>query len=324
MIAQAVLDTLPFGVLITDADLHVAQINLWLARQLPMPAAGLIGRPLAAAFPELVERSLLAAYDLARRDGQTVTLPASPYGYFLRLPSPIGRERAEMLQSATISPLVEDGAIAGTVTIVEDVTQRVINERQLRRQIDKMTALHEVDRAMATLDLEACLQIIVERTRILLGGENSALMLQRGDQLTVVAATGFQKSVLGMSVAEGQGLGRWAAQQQQSVLVPDVRLDPRYFEVDPHVRSEMAVPLLLRDACIGVINVESIQVDAFKADDLDTLEWLAARAAAAINNAQTHAAEREQRTLADTLRDIGQSLSAELDPDAILDILLTT
>jgi diguanylate cyclase (GGDEF)-like protein len=52
------------------------------------------------------------------------------------------------------------------------------------------------------------------------------------------------------------------------------------------------------------------------------MEWLAARAAAAIHNAQLHAAEREQRTLADTLRNIGLTLSTELNPDAILDTLL--
>jgi diguanylate cyclase (GGDEF)-like protein len=71
-----------------------------------------------------------------------------------------------------------------------------------------------------------------------------------------------------------------------------------------------------------VINVESNNLDAFDADDMDTMEWLAARAAAAIHNAQLHAAEREQRTLADTLRNIGLTLSAELNPDAILDTLL--
>ena len=322
MIAQAVLDTLPFGVLITDADLKVEQINLWLARQLPPAAEALIGRPLATAFPELGERSLLAAFDMVRRDQQTVKLPASLYGYLLRLPSSKVGELAEMPQSATIAPVMEGGAVIGTLTIIEDETKRLLSERQLRRQIDKMTALHEVDKALATLDLDACLQTIVERTRTLFGGENSALLMLQDDRLLIVAAIGYRHSVLGMTIPKGKGISGWAAEAMRPVLAPDVSGDNRYFALDARVQSEMAVPLLLHDTCIGVINVESLSLNAFDAEDLDTLEWLAARAAAAIHNAQLHAAEREQRTLADTLRDIGQSLSTELNPDAILDTLL--
>ena len=211
--------------------------------------------------------------------------------------------------------------MVGTLTIIEDETQRLLNERQLQRQIDKMTALHEVDRALATLDLDACLQIIAERSRILFGGQNSALLMRRDGQLAVVAATGYEEPVLGRTIGEGQGITGWVVSHQSPVLAPDVSRDPRYFDLDSRTRSEMAAPLMLRDACLGVINVESQELDAFDADDLDTMEWLAARAAAAIHNAQLHAAEREQRTLADTLRNIGLTLSTELNPDAILDTL---
>jgi diguanylate cyclase (GGDEF)-like protein len=322
MMSQAVLDTLPFGVLLTDADLVVVQVNLWLADRLSMPAAALIARPLAAAFPELAERSLLAAFDLARNDGRTVRLPASLYTYFLKLSSQTGDKQADMPQSATIAPLFVDGRVVGTLTLIEDETQRLLNERQLQRQIDKMTALHEVDHALATLDLDACLQTIAERSRILFGGQNSALLMRRDGQLAVVAATGYEQPVLGKAIGEGEGITGWVVNHQTAVLAPDVSRDPRYFELDSRTRSEMAAPLMLRDVCIGVINVESYNLDAFDADDMDTMEWLATRAAAAIHNAQLHTAEREQRTLADTLRNIGLTLSTELNPDAILDTLL--
>jgi diguanylate cyclase (GGDEF)-like protein len=221
-----------------------------------------------------------------------------------------------------IAPLVVDGRVVGTLTIIEDETQRLLSERQLQRQIDKMTALHEVDRALATLDLDDCLQIIAERSRILFGGQNSALLMRRDGQLKVVAATGYETPVLGKAIGDGQGITGWVVSHQEPVLAPDVSRDPRYFDLDSRTRSEMAAPLMLRDTCLGVINVESHNLDAFDADDLETMEWLASRAAAAIHNAQLHAAEREQRTLADTLRNIGLTLSTELNPDAILDTLL--
>src|SRR5205085_7399587 len=117
-----------------------------------------------------------------------------------------GDKLAEMPQSATIAPLVVDGRVVGTLMIIEDETQRLLNEHQLQRQIDKMTALHEVDRALATLDLDACLQIIVERSRVLFGGQNSALLMRRDGQLAVVAATGYPQPVLGKAIGDGQGI----------------------------------------------------------------------------------------------------------------------
>ena len=322
MIAQSLLDSLPFGVIVTDVDLRLEQVNQWLMQRRAPGGEGLIGRLLAEAFPELVERSLLPAYDLARLEARPVTLPASLYGYFLRMPAEAAAGFDDMPQSTTIVPLLANGQVVGTLTVIEDVTQRLHTERQLQREIDRLMALQEVDRKLATLDLQDCLQIIVERARNLFGGENSALLLLEGNELVVEAVLGYDPAMVGRRLLPTQGLAGWAAAHREPLLVPDVSRDPRYYAVDAAVISEMVAPLLLQDKCIGVIDVESRRAAAFSARDLDTLEWLAARAAAAIHNARLHAAEREQRTLADTLADIGLSLATELNPDAILDTLL--
>ena len=321
MITQSWLDALPFGVLITDADLRLLQINSWLAGRLS-GANELIGRPLAEAFPELVERSLMTAYEMTLHEGRATELPNSQYGYIVRLPAEAAEDLDSMPQSSTISPLRSEGKIAGTLTVIEDVTQRLLTERQLEREIDKMTALHEIDRAMATLDLHACLQTIVDRTRSLFGAEISSVFLTERDQLVAAAVAGSDRAEVGHSMPLSRGLVGWAATHRQPVLAPDVARDSHYFAFDARSRSEMAAPLLLHGDCLGVINVESGRANAFTAGNMDTLEWLATRAAAAIHNARLHATEREQRTLVDTLRNIGLTLATELNPDAILDTLL--
>jgi diguanylate cyclase (GGDEF)-like protein len=321
MISQTWLDALPFGILITDADLHLKQANRWLADRLP-GVAQLIGQPLAQAFPELVERSLMAAYELTLQSGRPTYLPNNLYGSFLRLPPEPGRGLESMPQSATITPLNEAGQVVGTMTLIEDVTQRLLTERQLEREIDKMTALHEVDQALATLDLQACLQIIVDRTGSLFAAESTELFLVRGTILVAEAVAGAMKGELGGTLPMGQGLVGWAATHHESVLAPDVARDSRYIAYEAATQSEMAAPLLLHSECLGVINVESHRARAYDATSLETLESLAARAATAIHNAQMHAAERQMRNLADTLRNVGLSLAEELNPDAILDTLL--
>ena len=86
----------------------------------------------------------------------------------------------------------------------------------------------------------------------------------------------------------GEGLVGYAALHKESVLVPDVTLDPRYIKYVPDVRSEVAIPLLVKDRCIGVLDLESPEPDAFSKRDVEILSLLAAQAAVAIENARLY------------------------------------
>lgn len=92
----------------------------------------------------------------------------------------------------------------------------------------------------------------------------------------------------------------------------DVRRDPHYVMFFPDVRSEIAVPLVNRDGrTIGVINVESEEIDAFSQRDLQLLVSLANQAAIAISVANYRAREA-------TLIEIGNDLASSTDMDELL------
>ena len=84
----------------------------------------------------------------------------------------------------------------------------------------------------------------------------------------------------------GEGLTGYAALHKQVVLVPDVTKDPRYIDAVPGVRSELVVPLLLKDRCIGVFDLESPEPNAFNEKHVKLLTLLASEAAVAIENAR--------------------------------------
>ncbi len=86
----------------------------------------------------------------------------------------------------------------------------------------------------------------------------------------------------------GEGLVGYAAQHKEVVLVPDVTQDPRYVNAVPGVRSELVVPLLVKDRCIGVFDLESPERDAFNAKHVKLLTLLASEAAVAIENARLY------------------------------------
>lgn len=89
-------------------------------------------------------------------------------------------------------------------------------------------------------------------------------------------------------VKVGDGLVGYAALHKEVVLVPDVTKDPRYIDAVPGVRSELVVPLLLKDRCIGVFDLESPDPNAFNKKHVKLLTLLASEAAVAIENARLY------------------------------------
>src|ERR1700691_951959 len=96
----------------------------------------------------------------------------------------------------------------------------------------------------------------------------------------------------------GQGITGIAAATRRAVRVPDVREDPRYINIIDAVRSELVVPLIVKGQSIGVLDIQSTQVDYFTRDQQGILTLMGSRLAIAIDNARLF---ERVRTQADTL-----------------------
>lgn len=95
-----------------------------------------------------------------------------------------------------------------------------------------------------------------------------------------------------------QGVIGWVATHGKTQNIPEVRLDPRYVSGDGRqVRSELAVPMLLDDGCIGVLNVESLRPAAYSRTDQTVLEITAAYVARAVQLAELHSQVKRQSEL---------------------------
>jgi signal transduction histidine kinase/CheY-like chemotaxis protein len=131
-----------WGLLSTDADLIITGWNQWLERHGGGAAAEIVGRPLFDVYPDLVTRKFDSSFRQAL-EGRIVILSQRLHRYLLRLPAPMpGTGFDCMQQTARIIPLVEGGKVCGTLTVVEDATERVAHEAELRQRVD---ALRESD-----------------------------------------------------------------------------------------------------------------------------------------------------------------------------------
>lgn len=98
----------------------------------------------------------------------------------------------------------------------------------------------------------------------------------------------------------GKGIIGTAAQAGHIIIVPDVSQDARYFPCFPNTRSEMTIPLSLNGSTIGVLNVESENLNAFGSDEVALFEGIASNLVVIIEKAQF---ERRYKRLYDSARD---------------------
>lgn len=164
-------DTLVQGILTTDTDLVIRGWNRWLEQYSGLRAETVIGRPLLEVFPDLVARRLDVCYQQALH-GQVVPVTQRHHGYLLAFPPPDSAAPfASMPQRARIGPLVVDEAIVGTISVIDDVSERALHDITLRqiiqRQQETVTLLHtlleNVPIGFAFLDTELRFQIVNTR-----------------------------------------------------------------------------------------------------------------------------------------------------------------
>ena len=129
------------GIFTTDSELNVVEWNHWMEKHTGKGAGDVLGKNLLALFPELAERRLDRHYKWAL-EGQVRVLSQALHSYLIAMTAVSGKHSYEQMQQAVrISPLSRDGAVIGTLTIIEDVTERVAREAELQDQIEERSRL---------------------------------------------------------------------------------------------------------------------------------------------------------------------------------------
>ena len=119
-----------------------------------------------------------------------------------------------------------------------------------------------------------------------------------------------------------EGVTGIVAHTGESVNLRDVHESGRYIEVNPISRSELCVPMKIGERILGVINAESSEVGHFTIDDERLMLTIAGQVATAIDRLRTDRAERDQRVLAEALRDTAETLNSTLDFNSVLNRIL--
>lgn len=178
--------------------------------------------------------------------------------------------------------------------------------RRVERQNRTLRVLAHVSQEFSSiLEIDELLTKIAITVRALINFDAFSVFLvdEERKELHCRFSQRYDERVTVETLQLGDGITGAAALEREPIRVADVTQDPRYIAQHSDVRSEVAVPLVLRDRVIGVMDLESVRIGFFTDDHVRALTLLAPQIATSVENARLYAelAQREQR-LEDDLR----------------------
>ncbi len=167
--------------------------------------------------------------------------------------------------------------------------------------IEELFLLQRVaQRINSILDLDVLLEEVVSDVARTFGYSRSAILLldRKTRELEIAEARGWNADFhsKGDRFKIGEyGMTGHVAETGETYYAPDVSVDPYYEISDESTRSELDIPLKVRDHLIGVFNFQHQDLDAFSPERIELLETLAGHVAIAIENAQLFQRERMEK-----------------------------
>jgi sigma-B regulation protein RsbU (phosphoserine phosphatase) len=186
-------------------------------------------------------------------------------------------------------------------------------------QLDFLMRL--ADALNTTLDLNTLMHRVADLVRAVIDYRIFAILLvnDRTGDLRMRFQTGHTPEVERMRIKLGRGIVGQAASLRRSVLVEDVRTAENYINANPAVMSELAVPLIVKNRVIGVIDLQSEQPGYFTDEHQRLLELTASRMAIAVENARLYTRVSRQAQTLTVLNEISREITSILDLDDLLE-----
>jgi signal transduction histidine kinase len=215
---------------------------------------------------------------------------------------------------------------AATTQIGMAIENGLLFKNQSQRSV-QLALINQVSQAATSiLNLDVMLRTIVQAIRSSFACYSVAIHLYNQDTNTVElrakATLGPRGAILLEQHNEQvtthklrQGLIGWSIATNKTILTNDVTRDPRYVSTpgNREVRAELCVPITLGVKAIGVLDLQSVQLEAFDKYHVAALETLADQLAIAIENARLYDEINQRVQTLKSLNEIGQAITSTLD-----------
>lgn len=188
--------------------------------------------------------------------------------------------------------------------------------------MQKIAILYDASQAvLSTFDLDEVLRQILYILRDYFHLQHVGVLLLDPETHTLRARThaGYNKESEDIKIAVGSGLVGTAAKLKRPIYAPDVSNDPRYIMSIPSTRSELAVPLIVRDEVVGVLDCQSNDINFFDPDTIDLLMLFSTQASIALQNAQLYSREQRRAAQLEAINTLSRQTTSILDMRELLE-----
>lgn len=253
----------------------------------------------------------------------------------LYLPLVVGGTAIGVLSIQNAAPAAFDERDLRLLAILANQSASALHNAQLfdhsERRLNALAAVSDVGRRLTSiLDLDQLLEQVVELIRARFGYYHVQIFaIERGSKHAVfVASSGhglnqkWRQEERTMLIGR-EGIIGWVAEHAEPLLANDVSTEPRYVPDDPRLlpdtRAELAVPMIVEGEIVGVLDVQSDELDAFDRDDIFVIRTLADQVAVAVNSARAYEAQRVEAWVTTVMLQVAEATSQVDDVQDVLD-----
>jgi PAS domain S-box-containing protein len=315
-ILEWTLSHVPQGIFTTDTELRITSWNHWLETHSRLTGEEVVGKPLAEIIPTLAERRLEEYFGSALR-GEPKLVSRALHGYLLPLPSPLPESGfSVMQQSARIAPLLYEGEICGTITTIEDVTEREWQSARLRTERERAELLSEtLVHLLGTHNSNAIVPYLFSKISPHLDLD-SYMEYRPGSRplefrLRASAGISPEQQEIFSSITVGEGLCGNCLQERQPAITNHVASSHEPIAIALRqlgFRSYVALPLFIGSRVLGCVAFGSRRRDSFPPEDVLFLQACCQYAAVALDRlereTELRTSEERFRGMADTVPNI--------------------
>ncbi len=194
------------------------------------------------------------------------------------------------------------------------------------KRFEKLEAIHKLNESILTLlDFNKLLKTVLDIMQNTFNLDNSAILLydEKSEELYIGAAVGYKEEMIKnfRTSIGGRGITGAAAKNREPLYVPNIAEDSRYIPGIEGAKSEIAIPLIVKDQLIGVLDVESKEEYSFSPDDFEVMRIFCSHLSMALHNALVFEREKKKVSQLVVMNEIRKRISVSLDLNRLLQIV---
>ena len=186
--------------------------------------------------------------------------------------------------------------------------------------MQKIAVLYDASQTLTTTEPEEVLRRILTIVRDYFQIHTAAVFLleEETHELVPHCHIGCEEVFGRARIAIGTGLTGIAAKVKRPIFSADVRRDPRCLFPVPGMVSELAIPLMMGDSVVGVLDCQSDKTERFDRETIDLLTLFSTQASMAFQNARLYTLEQKRATELRAINAVAKQATAVLELSELL------